>query len=286
MFRLRAIDGYQLGAELHESPATAHPRRALVLHGGAGIAAARYRHFAQFLAGAGIPVLTYDYRGVGASRPQRLRDLDATTADWVEFDAAAAIGWLRRRYPQAELIGLSHSIGALALGVAPNAADQDRLAFIAPHTAYYGDYRPAFRLPMFLLWHGVMPLATRLCGYFPARALRLGDDLPPGIALEWASRRTAELRPRGRALSDARTRRLLDAAGYLARPAQAITVSDDAFATAAGARRLLSYLPGLAVEHRVFTPQEAKVARLGHFGFFRRAAGAVLWPRLLALLEA
>jgi predicted alpha/beta hydrolase len=34
-----------------------------------------------------------------------------------------------------------------------------------------------------------------------------------------------------------------------------------------------------------FTPSEAGIRRIGHFGFFSRAVGAALWPRLLAQLE-
>jgi predicted alpha/beta hydrolase len=284
--RLRARDGYELGGRFYDALRPRSPRRVAVLHGGAGIPAFRYRRFARFLAEWGIPVLTYDYRGIGMSRPHELRAFQATTADWVEYDGAAAIAWMRERYPEDELIGISHSIGALALGAAPNAAEQDRLVLIAPHTAYYGDYRPLYRLPMAMMWHGLMPVVTRFLGYFPARRLRLGDDLPAGVALEWAERRSADLRPTGASVADDRIRRLIDYGSALQRPALAITISDDAFATVAGARRLLSYFPRLALQQVVLTPAEANVRRLGHFGFFKREAGPVLWPRLLALLDA
>lgn len=282
--RLRTEDGVILGATFHAAARPRGPRRVAVLHGGAGILQQRYRHFAAFLAEWGIPVLTYDYRGIGASRPASLRGFRATTADWVEFDAAAAIDWVRERFAEDELIGISHSIGGLALGAAPNAARQDRLVFIAPHTAYFRDYAPLYRLPMALIWHGLMPAATRLTGYFPARRLRLGEDLPAGIALEWARRLGPDLRPRGEEPEAQRARRLLDHAALLDRPALAVTVSDDAFATAAAARRLLSYFPRLRVQPVSVTPTEANLPRLGHFAYFRREPGATLWPRLLALL--
>jgi predicted alpha/beta hydrolase len=284
--RLRAVDGYELGGLLYDALRPRSPRRVAVLHGGAGIPAFRYRRFARFLAEWGIPVLTYDYRGIGMSRPDQLRAFQATTADWVEYDSAAAIAWMRERYPDDELIGISHSIGALALCTAPNAAEQDRLVMIAPHTAYYGDYRPLYRLPMAVMWHGLMPIVTRLLGYFPARRLRLGDDLPAGVALEWAERRSADLRPAGATVAEDRIRRLLDYGSMLQRPALAITISDDAFATVAGARRLLSYFPRLVSHQVVLSPAEANVRRLGHFGLFRREVGPALWPRLLALIDA
>lgn len=282
--QLRARDGVLLGACFYPAARPSTPRRVAVLHGGAGIAAAGYRHFAAFLADWGIPVLTYDYRGIGRSRPATLRGFEATTADWVELDAAAAIAWVRTRFPRDELVGIAHSIGGLALAASPNAVQQDLLAFIAPHTAYVGDYHWRYRLPMALLWHAAMPAATRIAGYFPARRLGLGEDLPPGVALEWARRRSPQLRPRGDRPAAERINRLLDAAANLERPALALTICDDAFATAAGARRLLAYFPRLRVQHLELTPAEANVRRLGHFGFFRREAGRQLWPRFLKLL--
>src|SRR5439155_1281292 len=113
----------------------------------------------------------------------------------------AAIAWVRERFPRDELVGLSHSIGALALAAAPNAGAQDRMVFICPHTAYYGDYRPLYRLPMALLWHGLMPLVTALLGYFPAKRLR---PFGPASWSSWKGRQPDRLMRGARVLRDAR----------------------------------------------------------------------------------
>lgn len=285
--RLRAADGYELGAVFYAALRPRSPRRVALLHSGAGIPALRYRRFARFLAEWGIPVLTYDYRGIGLSRPPQLRGFQATIEDWAEFDSAAAIGWLRERFPHDEIVGISHSIGCLPLGGAPNATQQARLVLVGAHTGYYGDYRPLYRLPMAFAWHGLMPAITRCLGYFPADRLGLGEDLPAGMALQWAERRSPDLAQKGADAAQARRRRLLDYCAALRCPAIAISISDDAFATVRGTQRMLSYFPGLpSPELLIFTPQDAQVRHLGHFGFFRRAAGMALWPRLLAQLDA
>lgn len=284
--RIRALDGYELGAVLYAARSGAAPQRAAVLHGGAGIPAQRYRHFARFLARSGVPVLTYDYRGIGLSRPGALPGFRSAIEDWAEYDCSAAIGWMRERFAQAELVGIAHSVGALLFGGAHNAAEQARLILVGAHTGYFGDYRPLYRLPMAALWHGVMPALTRLVGYFPARRLGLGEDIPAGIALQWAARRSSDLRPAGASPADERTRRLLDRCAALERPALMLRFSDDAFATEAGMRRLLSYYPRLSPEYLVFTPADASARGIGHFGFFGRSAGLSLWPRLLARLQA
>ena len=290
--RLRTADGYEIGAVFYAALRPRAPRRVAVLHGGAGIPAVRYRRFAHFLAEWGIPVLTYDYRGIGQSRPPALRGFEATIEDWAEYDSAAAIAWVRERFPRDEILGISHSIGCLFLGGAPNAAEQARVVLVGAHTGYYGDYRPLYRLPMAVAWHGLMPALTRFVGYFPADRLGLGEDLPAGMALEWAERRQPDLRFTDLRLNGAepageRRLRLLEHCAALQCPAIAISISDDAFATVEGTKRLLSYFPRLSSpQHLIYSPLDAQVRRIGHFGFFRRAVGTTLWPRLLAQLDA
>jgi predicted alpha/beta hydrolase len=284
--RVRALDGYELGGYFYDSAKVDAPARVAVLHCGAGIRALRYRRFAGFLAESGTPVLSYDYRGVGLSRPRALRGFRATIEDWAEYDCGGAIAWLRERYPRAEIVGIAHSIGALLVGGAHNSAQQARLVLIGGHTGYYGDYHSRYRLPMTAVWHWLMPAITLALGYFPARRLGLGEDLPARVALEWAGRRTPDLRPAGSGPGYARVQMLLDRCAALQRPALLVSISDDAFATASGVKRLLSFYPRLfPLQYMQFNPADAGSRRIGHFGFFTRRAGAALWPRLLAQLD-
>lgn len=283
--RIPAHDGYELGGLLCSMPGVKPPRVA-VLHPGAGIRCMSYRRFALFLAQSGIPVLLYDYRGIGLSRPRALRGFRATVEDWAEYDCTGAIAWLQQRFPESSVVGMAHSIGALLVGGARNARQQSELVLIGGHTAYCGDYRERYRMPMTLLWHGVMPAVTRVLGYFPASRLKLGGDIPGGVALQWAARRSPELRPAGSGPEHERIHQMLDRCAELQRPALLVSISDDAFTGVAGTKRLLSYYPRLFPLRRVvFTPAEAGASRLGHFGFFRRT-GSALWPRFLDLLES
>ena len=285
--QIRALDGHPLAAEIHDARVAAAPRRVALVHCGAGIPAAYYRRFASFLAQSGIPTLTYDYRGIGASRPPSLRGFRATVEDWGEYDCGGAIAWLRERYPRSQIMAVAHSAGGLLHGGAPNAGEQSMLALVCAHTGYYGDYRAPYRLPMAALWHGLMPALARVFGYFPGRRLGLGEDIPGAVALQWAGRRSPELRPAGQGAAAERTRRLLDRCAALERPAALVCVNDDAFATVAAAERLLAYYPRLSIHQRLtLSPADAGVRGIGHFGFFRREAGAALWPRLLAALQA
>ena len=160
----------------------------------------------------------------------------------------------------------------------------NRFVFIGAHTGYVGDYLGRYRLPMALMWHGVMPVVTRVIGYFPGRALRLGDDMPREVALQWAKRRSPELHAE-HGVDEMRTRAWIARHRAVTGAALVIGVADDAFATDKGARRLLALYPGLRITLERIVPAEVGLKRIGHFGFFRRRGEARLWPRVVAFLR-
>jgi len=281
-----ALDGYELGGMLYAPVGSAIPQYAVVFNCGGGIPAVRYSGFATYLASQGIPVLTYDYRGIGASGPASLRGFVATAEDWSELDCSGAIAWLRTRYPQSEIVGMAHSVGAMLFGATTNGSELSRLVFIGAHTGYFGDYQRMYQLPMAVLWHGVMPLLTHALGYFPGRVLHLGENIPAGVALQWASRRTPKLRTELRGPEAERTARLLSRYKEIHVPTYALSFTDDAFATVKGAQRLLSMYSGVNARHDVLEPVTAGLRKIGHFGFFRRANGPALWPMLLPFLRS
>jgi predicted alpha/beta hydrolase len=281
-----ALDGFELCGVHFESAVELAPTIAVVFAGGGGIPAKRYRNFAGFLASSGIPVLIFDYRGIGESRPPSLRGFKASAEDWSEWDCGGAISLMRRWYPHAKLVGVAHSIGSLIIGGAPNVGECSRLVFIAAHTGYYGDYSKRYRLPMAVLWHGVMPVLTHLFGYFPARILGLGEDIPSGMALQWAARRTPELRPEATTTEASRANAMLGRLGSIKVPIFALSFADDAFATEAGTRRLLAVYSGISAQYECVKPASMGLGSIGHFGFFRRDASAVLWPMILKYLRS
>lgn len=279
-----AHDGYTMAATLYRRVDALDPHDVLLFNAGGGLAVRRYRHFLRYLAGEGFPTLAYDYRGVGSNRPSKLRGFASGIEDWAEFDHAGAIDDIRTRYPNARLTTIAHSIGGLIACTAPNGADQARLVLIGPHTGYWRDYAAGWKLPMALMWHGVMPLISRVVGYFPGSRIGLGDDFPLRFAMQWSSRTTPSFDIDAR---DARIWSLLGNAEALMSPVIALSFSDDAFASAAGVSRFLGLLPKARVE-RCDLDARKLARRIGHFGFFSRRNQA-LWqviPHFLARAPA
>jgi len=257
---------------------TQAPHVAVVIVPGAGIPARFYHGLARHLASDGAAVLAFDYRGIGASRDGSIRRLRAGMDDWAKHDIAAALKEARTRYPRAKLGAVAHSVGTLLVGGAPGADEISRAVFLGPHTGYWRDYARRWRVPLFAMWHVALPVITRTVGFFPGRALRLGEDLPKQAALDWAERRSPQLvrtADHARRFGPSMPRY----AEFRARTL-AISLADDAFAPPGAARQLLQMYPAIRVVQQVVSPRDFGARRLGHLGFLRRRVRAILWPRI------
>jgi len=288
--QLRAADGYCLAARLWLAPSNPAFNSVALINAGAGIASGYYDRFAAFLAESGIPTLVYDYRGIGRSRPISLRGFRASVEEWGSKDCAAALEWLRARFPEAKRIVVGHSVGGFVTGFVTNGELIDRMLLVSAHTGYWRDYAARARSPMFMLWHLAMPAITRLVGYFPGGRLGLLEDLPKGVALEWAARRKPEfwwnLRQADGSFDTARVERLRARFAAIRAPALALRFTDDPFATEEATNRILGLYENASAVRMVLSAASGDGGRIGHFGFFRSRFRATLWPRVLEALLA
>lgn len=285
---IAASDGYVLGGRLYAGPAFAKPETVALVNAGAGLRQSYYAAFASYLANAGIPTLTYDYRGIGGSRPASLRRFQATVEEWGSKDCAPVVNWMKTRFPEAKLSVVGHSVGALVTGFVTNGRDIDTMLWIGGHTGYWRDYTTALKPAMFLAWHVVAPAVSRLLGYFPGRVLGLGEDLPHGVTVQWAQRRRPELwwnvKDAHGAPDLARIDELRARFAAIHARALALRFADDAFATDLATRRLASLYVNANVETECIAPSDIRLRKAGHFAFFRPEQGSALWPRALRFL--
>ena len=271
---IHAPGGAPLVACVYEPGGAA--RGNVVVGGALGVVQDLYAPFAQWLAGQGWRVTTFDYRGSGRSVPagRSLRGFDANLFDWAE-DYAAVVDHAHAALPAQPLYLLGHSLGAQLPGLLRNQHKVNGLLSVAAGSGYWRQNAPRLRRVVLVFWYILVPLATALCGYFPGRRLGVVGDLPSGVVLQW---RRWCLSPRYSVSAEGEdVRRRYASARF---PVHALSVDDDELMTLPGIRSLVALYenaPG-AVER--IAPREFGIARLGHFGAFRRERQADLWPRL------
>lgn len=252
------------------------PRAAVVLHGATAVPQRFYAAFAEELSAHGLAVLTYDFRGVGASRCLPLREDPTTMTDWI-VDAAAAQGWLSRSYPDVPLLAIGHSFGgqiAAALDAGPAA---DAIVLVAAQSGDYRKFPPSARARLWLSWRVAVPGLTRALGYLPGWA-GFGEDLPAGVAQQfarWCSSPQyvfSEHPELAGKIADYRGRVL------------ALSFTDDTFASREAIEWYLDRFESVSVEHRRLAPSQAGLRSIGHFGLFRPSARRALWPSVAEFL--
>lgn len=268
-----ATDGFPLGGT--EFGDASRAERVVLIAPATGVLRRLYRPFAEFLASQGLGVVTWDWRGTGDSRPRSLRGFRTRMREWGERDLAGVIEWASERYPHARLIVVGHSFGGQSVGLAPNRDRVQALVTIAAQNGYLGHWPRPRRYTYALLWYLAIPLVTRIAGYFPARLFRVGEDLPRGVALEWARWcRTPSY------LGNWSGHRAFTA------PILALSFADDPFAPRQAVEALLAEYGSREQAHRHLAPKDAGVPQIGHFGFFRPNLVPGLWRSVASWVRA
>ena len=268
------VDGgtQQLAVRRYEPAGT--PRASVVIGGAMGVRQSFYEPFAQWLAEQqGLRVWTFDYRGSGDSRGDvPLREVEADLFDWAR-DYEAVIDAAKAALPDEPLYLLGHSLGAQLPGFLQRPEQVDGLVSIAAGSGYWRENAPKLRRSILYFWFVLVPLVTRLFGYFPGRKLKKVGDLPRGVILQW---RRWCFNPRYSVGAEGEAAR--QSYGRVRFPVLALSMADDELMTLAGTRSLVSFYAGAPSAVERIAPADVQARRIGHFGFFREQFSQSLWP--------
>lgn len=278
--RIPASDGYMLAGSAwrHAQPSPATP--VVVINAATSVHSRYYARFASFLHRHGLHVVTYDYRGIGVSRPGRLRGFEASWQSWGELDFEAVLQYVAREFPCSPVDVVAHSIGGFVTGLAPSAHRVRRVCTVGSQIAYWRDFAPAQRVRMAIQWQIAMPLLTACFGYFPGKRLGWLEDTPRGVVHDWCHRmrRYESLVRRGVDPNSIPGRRaLVERCSRLTAPLLAIGIDDDAFGTPAAIERLLGYFGSCPTTHLRLAPEAVGEPSIGHFAFFHSRFEHSLW---------
>ena len=253
LVEIKAADGVMLRGTLHEAAGD----DALVVAPAMGVPRRYYDAFAQHAVSRGFTTLLFDYRGMGESKTS-----DARLEQWGSLDIAAAIDFVKPR--RVHLLG--HSVGGQVTRLAPNVGDVRKMVFIASQSGHWRHWTGYGRMRVLILWSIMGPVA-RMVGYFPMKAAGLGaEDLPKGVAQQWAEWGWNPRYVWGAGL------KLHDYAG----PLYAWSFAGDDLAPVRAVQAMMSEHSTARVEHR-----HVEDRRIGHFGFFKKELGASLWDEVL-----
>jgi predicted alpha/beta hydrolase len=265
------------------------PTRVLIA-GALGVPQRFYFAFAHWLAQRGCEVMSFDLRGMGASRlplhAKSLRGLDADLLTWARQDFAAAVVHLVQRASNTSFVSspicvVGHSLGAHHAVMTTNNTQAliSRVVSVAAGAGYWRDWAAPSRRKAPWMVHAAVPLLVPVLGYFPGKRLGMVGDLPGPAALQWA--RWCRHPEFAWGTEPALVRPSLSSARF---SVQALSFSDDEAITPACTQKLLAVLPNAPSQLHVVTPASAGLPRIGHLGAFKPPAAPQLWPLIEQLL--
>lgn len=238
--------------------------KVLLINSATGVKQQVYFSFAQFFAEQGFTVLTYDYRGIGLSKPEKMKGFQSSMRIWGSLDYKALTQFIIKNFPDHQKFCLGHSVGALILGMNKDSEIFNEFLFVGTQNAFVGNLKWRTKIEAVLGFGIVQPLFTELFGYFPAHWFGLGESLPKNCAYDW---RTLILNRKS-------TNKLLlktdDYSRDLNRKVFVIQAEDDAWLTYKGVKSLLNdTYPNLKPTFRLIKTSESEKGEIGHVNFFR-----------------
>lgn len=276
---ITAKDGYKLTAILREP--IIKKKGIVQIHCGGGLHQYLYKNFAQYLSKNGYVTITFDYRGIGLSRPKKLKGFKADAIDWGELDMAGVLDYVIENYPNDKKIIAAHSMGGQLVGLMENSDKIDQLFLIASSTGYWKDMNSPYKWIFAPLWLSIIPIHNFIFGYTRANKLKFGEDFPKGVASNWWK---WSLR-KNYFEDDLRDFSKIDGYSRIKIPLTSIQISDDPLANEVTANNLLKYYKEAIIKIQKFTPKELGVKKIGHIGFFSRKFETTLWKNIITQIE-
>jgi predicted alpha/beta hydrolase len=272
--RIHASDGYPIAVTSFA------PRKSnghvVLINSATGVKQQFYSDFATRLALEGFRVFTYDYRGIGNSKPSSLKNFDARMNEWGTLDYHAVLKYVFFSYTDMKTTVIGHSVGGQIIGMSPLSENVDNIITIGAQTPYIGNFSGGLgRIKLLFFWYALIPVVTKMFGYFPASKLGLFEDLPANVARQWAS----WAKSRSYLFDELPSmKQRFDA---LHHDALMISFSDDTYAPAPAVENLMDFYSNINWAHWTFNPADFGLTRLGHFSFFRTGVGFTKWDTIM-----
>lgn len=253
----------------------------LLINSATGVKQQIYFSFAKYLIENGFTVITYDYRGIGESKPQIMKGFNASMRIWGTEDFKTITNFINENYSTHRKFCLGHSVGALILGMNDYSKNFEKFIFVGTQDAYIGNLTFSVAATALLGFGIALPVMTHFFGYFPAHRFGLGESLPKGVAFDWQTL----------ILNKKSTSRLYKKIGSnsikeLTQNVFIIHAEDDTWVTEKGMRNLLKNVyPNLKTTYREIKICESEKGEIGHVNFFR-SFNKNLWKIVLNELQS
>lgn len=259
-----------------------HPEASqiVIIASATGVVKEFYKHFAAYLYDQGMSVITFDYGGIGKSKPISLRTFSTSAHRWATNDLETVITHVKEQFPDMPVTLLGHSIGGQLIGLTPSSLHASNILLVGAQSGYYKFWPLGERMKMLFAWKVLFPVFHSWLGYIPTRRFTPMEDLPGGMAMEW----------RKWCLSPGYLFEHIEESGLyfeqITVPLYSFSTDRDKFATEPSTDWLTARYTRAHTERIHLKPEDYGLKNIGHFGYFQKRCSHSVWPELLSRIKA
>lgn len=257
-------DGYTLQGLFYPKQKQAH-ELPIIIAPATGILQRFYQPFAEWLAAQGYDVLSFDFRGIGESLYGKVSESQATIVDWGTYDIPAAIDSLLNLTKADKVYLIGHSAGGQLLGLAYNHHKVEKVIAVAGSSGHVKGLSGKTRFLGSLMFDVIFPISSLIKGYGATKFIGMGENLPKGVAKQWAEFCNAGGYVSSAIGKSVHTHYHQD----IRTPITAIHATDDEIATLTNVKDLLRTFPHTQTNIITLKPKEYGHQQIGHMLMFR-----------------
>lgn len=245
-----------------------------------GVKQSFYTKFAIYLANKGYLVFTYDYRGIGDSKPKNLKNFKANFIDWADKDFLGLSQYIEEFYPTHEKFLIGHSIGGIMIGLTPAYKIYSKIITIGSQYGYIKNFHRKDKPKVTFFFKIAIPILSKIYGFFPSQKVGMGEPIPKGIAHDW--KKLIYFKKSIIDYAD-QTQNLFE---EITKPILIISLDDDFMATPKAVDLFAELVLKNAKKKRLnIVPKEVGLEKIGHLDFFREKNKEQLWQIPLDFFE-
>ena len=278
VFQIETSDQYKIAVtSFGENNAT---NKIIVISSAIGVKQTFYAKYATYLANKGFLVFTYDYRGIGDSKPEKMKGFRAHFTDWADKDFLGLTQHLEEFYPKHEKFLIGHSIGGIMIGLTRAYRAYDKIVTIGSQFGYIKNFHQKDKPKVNFFFKIAIPVLSSFYGFFPSQKVGMGEPIPNGIAKDWKKLITKKTSILGYANE---SQNLYE---EIKTPILIISLDDDFMATPKAVDLFGELVLKNAKKKRLnIVPKEYGLDKIGHLDFFREKHKEQLWNIPLEFIE-
>ena len=174
---------------------------------------------------------------------------------------------------------IGHSIGGQLIGLAPSSKYIDKIILIASQSGYWKFWKGIEKFKMILNWYLIFPILTKIYGYFPGKKLKVMEDLPKSVSMEWRKWCVSPKYLFDHVNEKHLFYNKIDCELY------SYSSNDDRYAPKEAVDWMANNYKNARILRSHLNPKDFNFTKIGHFGFFKDKMKNTIWKIILENLQ-